>query len=189
METLTENSVNSVEDSKELILSQAGVYLIQHNKSKSEQTACPSMYPQGKFKDKPCRNCLKLFSPKAPSELYCSDICADIGIQDKYLLRKYGITTKDYNEMYINQNGLCAICNKEGFRMAEHHKLKLVVDHCHSTGSVRGLLCHNCNRALGLLKDSIESLEKAVKYLKVQRLSRHGVGLSGPKRRATKLKG
>jgi hypothetical protein len=47
----------------------------------------------------------------------------------------------------------------------ERHKLKLVVDHCHSSGEVRGLLCHNCNRALGLLKDSVDSLMRAARYL------------------------
>lgn len=51
--------------------------------------------------------------------------------------------------------------------MANHHKMKLVVDHCHVTGKVRGLLCHNCNRALGLLKDSVDNLSKAIDYLKV----------------------
>ena len=49
--------------------------------------------------------------------------------------------------------------------MAEHHKSKLVVDHCHATGKVRGLLCHNCNRALGLLKDKISVLKNAIQYL------------------------
>lgn len=49
--------------------------------------------------------------------------------------------------------------------MAAHHKMKLVVDHCHSSGVVRGLLCHNCNRALGLLKDSTRNLESAIRYL------------------------
>lgn len=49
--------------------------------------------------------------------------------------------------------------------MKPSHKLKLVVDHCHSSGEVRGLLCHNCNRALGLFKDSRENLLNAVEYL------------------------
>lgn len=50
--------------------------------------------------------------------------------------------------------------------MAGHHKLKLVVDHCHKTGRIRGLLCHNCNRALGLLQDDVGVLRKAIGYLK-----------------------
>jgi hypothetical protein len=50
--------------------------------------------------------------------------------------------------------------------MASHHKMKLVVDHCHASGSVRGLLCHNCNRALGLPKDSDEVLQRAISHLR-----------------------
>lgn len=45
------------------------------NKTKAEQTADPSKYPQGYFKPKPCKCCKKVFTPKAPSELYCSDTC------------------------------------------------------------------------------------------------------------------
>ena len=45
-------------------------------------------------------------------------------------------------------------------------KSTLNVDHCHETGKIRGLLCHNCNRALGLFKDNVEFLERAILYLK-----------------------
>jgi len=47
----------------------------------------------------------------------------------------------------------------------KRHSMKLVVDHCHEGGQVRGLLCHNCNRALGLLKDDVDTLQKAIDYL------------------------
>lgn len=52
------------------------------NKTKAEQTADPSKYPQGYFKPKPCRCCKKVFTPKAPSELYCSDTCKDKGYNE-----------------------------------------------------------------------------------------------------------
>lgn len=51
------------------------------------------------------------------------------------------------------------------------HRIKLVVDHDHATGKVRGLLCHNCNRALGLLHDNPVTINNALEYLKVQRPS------------------
>lgn len=135
------------------------------NKPKSEQTARASKYPQGYFKEKPCKLCSTVFTPNAPSEMYCSDYCKDLAELNKYLLRNYNIDYKDYQQIYNRQNGKCFICQTEGFTMAEHHRLKLVVDHCHTTGTVRGLLCHNCNRALGLLKDNTEYLNRAIKYL------------------------
>jgi len=147
------------------------MYLIDHNKLKKDQIKDPSRWPQGKFKKKPCRNCGDIFQPHSPSELYCDDKCKSDGITTAYLLRTYGITLIDYKNMIEEQEGLCKICRTEGWTMAKHHKIKLVVDHCHASGKVRGLLCHNCNRALGLLKDNEDYLERAKDYLKVQRLS------------------
>ena len=84
----------------------------------------------------------------------------------RYLQRNYRITLRQYEDLRQKQAGLCAICGSEGFVMTSHHKMKLVVDHCHASGQVRGLLCHNCNRALGLLKDSDEVLQRAIDYLR-----------------------
>lgn len=136
------------------------------NKEKKLQTSTPDKYPQGYFKDKKCKWCKTLFSPKAPSEMYCSDNCKDIGITNAYLVRIYNITIRDYTRMLEEQKGVCKICGKEGFTMAKHHVLKLVVDHCHTTNIVRGLLCHNCNRGLGLFKDDLETLNNAINYVK-----------------------
>jgi len=135
------------------------------NKPQAEMTATPSKYPQGYFKPKPCRECGHTFTPQAPSHLACSQDCANRMLTSRYLQRNYGMTLKQYEELRQKQEGLCAICTGEGFIMASHHKMKLVVDHCHSRGHVRGLLCHNCNRALGLLKDSEETLQRALSYL------------------------
>lgn len=52
--------------------------------------------------------------------------------------------------------------------MNKNQRQKIVIDHCHATGRIRGLLCHNCNRALGLLKDSEENLKRAIEYLKAE---------------------
>ena len=75
------------------------------------------------------------------------------------LKNKYGITLDQYEAMYNQQHGLCAIC----FRISDR---LLVVDHDHTTGHIRGLLCHNCNIALGLLQDSTDVLLSAIAYLK-----------------------
>lgn len=81
-------------------------------------------------------------------------------------LKKYGITNKEYIEMSEKQNHCCAICNKP--ETTENIKgiiSSLAVDHCHTTGKVRGLLCGNCNKGIGLFKDDISNLQKAIEYL------------------------
>jgi protein tyrosine/serine phosphatase len=72
-------------------------------------------------------------------------------------LKTFGLTTQDYMNMYSEQKGCCAICKEP--------KEILCVDHCHTTNRVRGLLCNNCNFALGLLKDSPEVIKNALEYL------------------------
>lgn len=128
-------------------------------------TATPDKYPQGYFKDKACRKCGTMFKPNAPSHLYCSQECADWSLTNNYLKRTYSIGYDRYLEMLKEQENKCKICGGEGFVMKEAHHLKLVVDHEHETGKVRGLLCHNCNRGLGLFKDNKDCLDAAIKYL------------------------
>ncbi len=78
------------------------------------------------------------------------------------LKRQYNITPIDYDAMYEEQEGCCAIC----FTHQSSMKYRLHVDHDHKTGKVRGLLCKNCNLALGNFQDSVELLAKAIEYLK-----------------------
>jgi len=163
METTDEKKVNSGNISSETILSQAKY--ARSNPTSDKFTATPSKYPQGAFKDKPCKQCGTLFSPLAPSHLHCGDACSSLSQSERYLKRTYGIGVSDYQAMLEAQNHCCKLCGGEGFTMAKHHTMKLVVDHCHSTGVVRGLLCHNCNRALGLLKDNTGTLRAAIAYL------------------------
>lgn len=71
-------------------------------------------------------------------------------------LRAYGLTEETYNDMFDTQNGLCKICDRE---------LPLVVDHCHTSHVIRGLLCDKCNLGLGHFQDDIERLRRAIVYL------------------------
>ena len=80
----------------------------------------------------------------------------------KHLMNRYGITPEIYEQERIKQNYSCKICGIH--ESSEKHK-RLHVDHNHSTGKYRGLLCGPCNRALGLLKDKTESLKNAIEYL------------------------
>jgi Recombination endonuclease VII len=71
------------------------------------------------------------------------------------LKRKYGITLEQYNEMSLQQNGVCAICHRPqnaGYGRWGG-KLPLAVDHNHTTGGVRGLLCNRCNALLGAFEN------------------------------------
>lgn len=77
------------------------------------------------------------------------------------LKKRFGITLEKYNEMRESQNYCCAICCKHETDSA----LDMAVDHCHSTGKVRGLLCKDCNAGLGHFKDNIDFLKSAIQYL------------------------
>lgn len=80
--------------------------------------------------------------------------------------RRYGLTVQDYEAMLRRQGFRCAICGTEECATGRN----LAVDHCHTTGKVRGLLCANCNRGIGSLKDSEELLQRAIEYLQAGRM-------------------
>lgn len=81
--------------------------------------------------------------------------------RDRY---RHGIEPEDYERMHTEQNGVCAICLQEAPINVQHQRL--VIDHCHTTGKIRGLLCHKCNQALGLFKDNVNYLANAIEYLR-----------------------
>ncbi len=83
-----------------------------------------------------------------------------------HLKGRYGITADDYDRLFDAQRGLCAGCWKAP---AAH------VDHDHATGKVRGLLCFNCNQALGNSRDDIEVLRRLVNYLHASRGVLHSI--------------
>lgn len=74
---------------------------------------------------------------------------------------KYSISTEDFDNLVFRQSGKCAICETEMFPPN--------VDHCHTTGKIRGLLCRSCNTGIGFLKDSPKILISAARYLKLAR--------------------
>ena len=80
------------------------------------------------------------------------------------LLRKYNITSEMYNNILLLQNNTCPICNIE-FKISNTKLQRPCVDHCHTTNKVRGVLCGHCNQGIGMIKDNIETLKSAIKYL------------------------
>ena len=85
-------------------------------------------------------------------------------------LKKYGITLSEYNAFRENQKYCCAVCGTHETEVAQGRAKStdhaLHVDHCHTTGKVRGLLCTNCNTILGKCYDNPKILENAIKFLK-----------------------
>jgi hypothetical protein len=80
----------------------------------------------------------------------------------KYSARKlYGVTLEQYEAMLQAQGGVCAIC-------AQGSEKKFAIDHDHSTGRVRGLLCIPCNVGIANLKESVSVLKQAISYLQYQ---------------------
>lgn len=87
-------------------------------------------------------------------------VCFDARQTTSTMRRKYGLQEGDYERLLTTQQGLCKVC------AGPPDRARLVVDHCHRTGQVRGLLCDRCNRLLGVADDDQDLLRAAVAYLK-----------------------
>lgn len=91
----------------------------------------------------------------------CHSKQSQIKAQKNHLRRKYNLSLDEYQTKLENQKYCCSLCGKT----QEEEKSALCVDHDHTTGKVRDLLCRVCNRALGLFKDDPQLLRKAADYL------------------------
>jgi len=112
-------------------------------------------YASGKARpDHKCRTCHNANQKKR----YAANPAKQTVPQRRHRLKKlYGLTEANLESMKQAQNGVCKICEIPA---------KLMVDHCHKTGVVRGLLCQACNSLLGYARDNTETLIKAATYLK-----------------------
>lgn len=81
---------------------------------------------------------------------------------------RFGISLDKYEDLKKEQNNTCSICG-----LPEIDKV-LVVDHCHKTGKVRGLLCNNCNTAIGMFNDDIDIMSSAISYLINSKIKKTG---------------
>ena len=81
-------------------------------------------------------------------------------------LQKYGLDLETFHEMRVRQNDCCLICHTNPYKGNNGYTTRgLSVDHCHVTGKIRGLLCHKCNRAIGLFGDKTDLLRATQLYL------------------------
>lgn len=92
-------------------------------------------------------------------------VCDEHRKWKRFIVKQYGITPEEYYSMLDNQNGRCKICGSKSNNSERCESGKLFIDHCHTTGEVRGLLCHKCNHGLGQFNDDTDRLQKAIEYL------------------------
>lgn len=99
----------------------------------------------GKLKSR-CKECQKTYNAKYHKNILRFD--------------RYGITKDTFNKMFSEQDYKCKICKIKIDEKSSH------IDHCHTSGNVRGILCEKCNKGLGQFDDNVEFLTNAIKYLK-----------------------
>lgn len=112
--------------------------------------------------DRPCGQCGEMFRSVDGRRDYCSEVCLATAKGMRQARYLYGIEPEAYRELMRRQDGVCAICRRPE-RTARTRLL--CVDHCHETGQVRGLLCSQCNRAVGLLGDDPIRIRAAAAYV------------------------
>ena len=111
------------------------------------------------FTGKPCKICVECSSIRT-NAIHKEGMRLDPDYRRRrsYPLR-YGITYEEYQEMLTEQNNQCLGCRNSFSDVVP------CVDHCHASKKVRGILCSSCNKALGHVRDSVETLENLKKYL------------------------
>jgi len=125
-------------------------------------SSCKQHLPLDRFSpDKSKKSGLASICKKCRNERYSTRYSKQY--RDAALKKKYNMEPGDYDALLEKQGGVCKICSSPETGRGDQW---FVVDHCHETGKVRGLLCNTCNRALGLFKDDISYLEQAIHYLK-----------------------
>ena len=91
---------------------------------------------------------------------------AHLSSRERNLKHKYGVDLEWYEKQFKKQKYSCAICESKVNKTTGNREFwNFSVDHCHDSGKVRGLLCNNCNRALGLFQDNPKLIRKAADYV------------------------
>jgi len=119
-----------------------------------------------------CKRCDTTMTPQEAKQAsqrngypagYCTS-CQKEWKRERNFKARYNITVEEYEEMLILQDRKCAIC---------HYQLeakKTVVDHCHDSGNVRGLLCFHCNNAIGFVREDISVALRLIDYIYVNKV-------------------
>jgi hypothetical protein len=92
---------------------------------------------------------------------YAKDANYRIKLKARQRERRYGISEERYTELWAQQGGVCAIC------LEDDEKKGLGVDHDHDSGAIRGLLCPQCNGAIGMFRERPDLMQRATSYLAI----------------------
>ena len=103
-----------------------------------------------------CKQCYKDYPTKLKRR--------DNYMREYDLFKSYKISLEEYEKMLKEQNNSCKICESHIDNLKDKRKKNFCVDHCHTTGKIRGLLCDSCNKAIGFFNDDISLLKKAILY-------------------------
>ena len=137
-------------------------------------TKCQTEYPltrqffknngSGRFKYQ-CRECYAAWrkTHRENPTIRAKDRAYSRDNAQRLRLEKYAIEKAEYDDLYAKQKGACAICR-------EPLKKKHCIDHDHTTGKVRGLLCYNCNITIGRFNDDAERMMRAAGYVRMEPL-------------------
>lgn len=132
---------------------------------------CGVIKPNSEFNKKPDDKRIRQYSSncKICQSLYAKVRNKSTRTKEKNRIDKlrqnFGLSIEKYNNMLEAQNNKCAICNIDQRDL----KRNFDVDHCHKTGKIRGLLCHNCNVAIGLFRENTEVIQNSIEYLNLHK--------------------
>lgn len=145
----------------------------------------PKKWSERKVAPKNCRNCQNPFSPTCGGNIYCPICKKEIRRKKhadgqkkwraknfekhaihktKWDLKRFGLSMEQYTKILSTQKNSCAICHTADPGGKGIYR-KFAVDHDHTTGKMRGLLCHKCNLGISFFKDNPEILRAAIQYL------------------------
>jgi endogenous inhibitor of DNA gyrase (YacG/DUF329 family) len=109
-----------------------------------------------------CKTCKKPFERQGANHKYCSPACKDQ--RQYYLKHKYDLTLLQFHRIKDEFTTDCMICGAQTVEKSRGRN-NMCIDHDHSTGKVRGILCHHCNCAIGMFKDDVQRMKQAITYL------------------------
>lgn len=138
--------------------------------------------PRAKTRQRICQECLVEYTlgVESTQHKYCSVSCRNkfhnknggkkyrnspkgkLAMRSWRLNKVFNITQEEFDSLFASQHHSCAICKTKIPTGSNWH-----IDHCHTSGAIRGILCSKCNQGIGLLGDTAESVKKAYEYLKL----------------------